>query len=56
MAGPVLTYASENWTINRSYKRKISEEKFLLLAGECILVDENEIQMYCIFRDNKCSV
>jgi hypothetical protein len=45
MAGPMLTFASENWTIKRSYKRKISEDKFLLLAGECILVDENEIQI-----------
>jgi hypothetical protein len=52
----VHTYASENWTINRSHKRKIFEKWSLFLAAKCILIDENEIQMYCIFRVTKFNV
>jgi hypothetical protein len=42
MAVPMLTYASENWKINRSYKRKIesAEMKFLRLVAGCTLLDQ----------------
>jgi hypothetical protein len=42
MAVPVLTYASENWTINRSDKKKIesAEVTFLCLVAGYTLPDQ----------------
>jgi hypothetical protein len=33
MAVPMLTYAIENWTINRSYKRKIESDEMKFLRS-----------------------
>jgi hypothetical protein len=43
MAVPMLSYASENWTINRSDKKKIesAEMKFLRLVAGYTLLDQN---------------
>jgi hypothetical protein len=42
MAVPMLTYASENWTINRSDKKKIesAEMKFLRSVAGYTLLDK----------------
>jgi hypothetical protein len=42
MAMPMLTYASENWTINRSGKKKIesAEMKFLRSVAGYTLLDQ----------------
>jgi hypothetical protein len=42
MAVPMLTYASENWTINRSDKKKIesAEMKFLRSVAGYTLLDQ----------------
>jgi hypothetical protein len=42
MAVPMLTYASENWTINRSDKKKIesAEIKFLRSVAGYTLLDQ----------------
>jgi hypothetical protein len=42
VAGPVLTYASENWTIDRSDERKIesAEMRFLHPVAGCTLLDQ----------------
>jgi hypothetical protein len=42
MAVPMLTYASENWTINRSDKKKIesAEMKFLRSVAGYALLDQ----------------
>jgi hypothetical protein len=42
MAVPMLTYASENWTINRSDKKKIesAEVKFLRSVARYTLLDQ----------------
>jgi hypothetical protein len=42
MAVPMLTYASESWTINRSDKKKIQsvEMKFLRSVAGCTLLDQ----------------
>ncbi|PSN40250.1 hypothetical protein C0J52_25196 [Blattella germanica] len=45
MAVPMLTYASENWTLNRSDRRKIetAEMKFLRsVAGNTLLDNKKE--------------
>jgi hypothetical protein len=43
MAVSMLTYASENWTINRSDKNKkeSAEMKFLRSVAGCTLLDQN---------------
>jgi hypothetical protein len=40
MAVPVLTYASENWTINRSDKKKIESAEMQFLRSEYTLLDQ----------------
>jgi hypothetical protein len=42
MAVPMLTYASENWTINLSDKKKIesAEMKFLRSVAGCTVLDQ----------------
>jgi hypothetical protein len=48
MAVPMLTYESENWTINRSDKKiELAEMKFLRsVAGYTLLDTKNEVQTY----------
>jgi hypothetical protein len=42
----MVTYASEDWAINRSDKRKVeaAEMRFLRLAAGCTLLDKNGVQ------------
>jgi hypothetical protein len=51
MAVPMLTYASENWTINRSDKKKIepSEMKFLCSIAGYTLLDQKRSSELKIF-------